>query len=140
MRCRLAGEQGLSIVESLVACTLLTVGVLSLAHLFAAATAMNVASKHETLAAVLAVQKLEELRAAVEQQPGVDYVDARGVVLPAAGGAPRAAAYVRRWTIDPLDVDPANAAVVQVSVTPSVERGPHWREVRLVSARTRKAP
>jgi type II secretory pathway pseudopilin PulG len=141
MRVLSSPDRGFSLVESLIACTLLTIGVLSLAHLFGVAAALNVSSRDATLAAVLAVQKLEELRTAVEQAPGVDFVDARGGRLPPAAGAPPPdAAYVRRWTVDPLDVDPANTTVLQVTVSPTMERGPRWREVRMVSVRTRKSP
>lgn len=134
-------EHGFSLVESLTACTLLTVGVLSVAHLFGVAAALNVSSRHATLAAVLAAQKLEELRAAVERASGVDFIDARGGRLPPSGDvAPADTAYVRRWTVDPLDVDPVNTTIVHVTVSPVVGRGPRSREVRLVSVWTRRSP
>lgn len=57
------GEQGFSLLEVLVASTILTVGVLALAQLFALSTTSNTASKNTSYASALAEQKLEELRA-----------------------------------------------------------------------------
>jgi prepilin-type N-terminal cleavage/methylation domain-containing protein len=56
------GEQGFSLVEVLVASMILTVGVLTLAQLFALSTTSNMTAKGTTYATVLAEQKLEELR------------------------------------------------------------------------------
>ena len=56
-------EQGFSLIEVLAASTILTVGVLSLAQLFALSTTTNTASKNTSYASVLAEQKMEELRA-----------------------------------------------------------------------------
>src|SRR5688572_32398086 len=56
--------EGFSLVESLIACGVLAAGVLSVVQLFALAAAMSVTSRQTTAAAILAAQKLEELRAA----------------------------------------------------------------------------
>src|SRR5688572_314921 len=59
------GDAGFSLLEVLVASTILTVGVLSLGQLFALATTSNSSSKNTAYASVLAEQKIEELRALV---------------------------------------------------------------------------
>ena len=56
-------ERGFSLLEVLVASTLLTVGVLALGQLFALSTTSNTASKNTSYATGLAEQKMEELRA-----------------------------------------------------------------------------
>jgi hypothetical protein len=133
-------EQGFSLLESLIACTLLTVGLLSLAQLMTVAASLNESSRHGTLAAVLAAQKVEELRALVDQAPGVDFIDSLGNPLaPSGGGLPARTAYVRRWTVDPLDVDSA-ASVIEVIVTRAPGRtGPGSPAIRIIAVRSKKA-
>jgi type II secretory pathway pseudopilin PulG len=54
---------GFSLTEALVAMGIVTTAVVSLAQLFAVSTRSNIASRNTTFAAVLAAQKMEELRA-----------------------------------------------------------------------------
>lgn len=133
-------EQGFSLLDSLIACTVLTVGVLSLAQLFAIAASLNESSRHNTLATVFASQKLEELRTLVDPAPGADVIDSLGHPHAASGGGPPAnPAYVRRWTVDPLDVDPAGRSVIEVTVTRATARpGPGSRAIRIVTVVTRR--
>lgn len=56
-------QGGFSLLEVMIATTIMTVGVLGLAQLFALSTTSNSSAKGTTYAAVLASQKLEELRA-----------------------------------------------------------------------------
>jgi type II secretory pathway pseudopilin PulG len=56
-------ESGFSLIETLIALGLVTGAVIALAHLFALSTSSNLDSKSMTYAAVLAQQKVEELRA-----------------------------------------------------------------------------
>jgi type II secretory pathway pseudopilin PulG len=58
-----ASPSGFSLVETLVATSLLATAIVTLAQLFALSTRTNVASHNTTYAAVLAEQKMEELRA-----------------------------------------------------------------------------
>ena len=58
-----ASTSGFSLVETMVATSLLATAVVTLAQLFALSTRTNVASHNTTYAAVLAEQKMEELRA-----------------------------------------------------------------------------
>jgi prepilin-type N-terminal cleavage/methylation domain-containing protein len=56
------GERGFSILEVLVATTVLTVGIAALAQLFIISTRANFSAKVATTASVLAQQKMEQLR------------------------------------------------------------------------------
>lgn len=60
---RKAGAEGFSLIEVLVSVTLLSVVSLGVAQLFAVATKANYASKGQTSTALLAVQKMEQLKA-----------------------------------------------------------------------------
>lgn len=57
-----AGEGGFSLIEVLVATTILTVALSALAQLFAISTKTNASAKSTTFAALLAQQKMEQLR------------------------------------------------------------------------------
>ena len=61
--CSRAGEQGFSLIEAMVAITLLSVTLVSLAHLFVAATRATMTSRQVTRAVILAEQKMEQLHA-----------------------------------------------------------------------------
>jgi hypothetical protein len=58
-----SGEKGSSLVEALIAALIMTTGVATMAQLFAVATSTNAAARRNTVAVVLAEQKLEQLRA-----------------------------------------------------------------------------
>ncbi len=75
-----------------------------------------------------------------------DFLDARGHPLGSGTSLPEGAVYIRRWAIEPLPADRANALVLQVRVIPraasqtdSVGLGRLPGEVRLLSVKTRKA-
>jgi len=140
------GFSGFSLIETLVATAVLTIGVLGLAQLLVMATAANRNARTVTTAAVLARSKMEELRAVpfdsltasppgalAADTPGfVDYLDASGADLDARAGA----AFVRRWAIAPLASNPLNATVLQVLVQTTAA---YAGETRLMSLRTRWA-
>lgn len=110
-------DPGFSLIEAMLATLVLTVGVLSLVQLFAVTAMASAGAAHVTMAAVLAAQKVEELRA-----------------LPwgaAAGGADRVDIYVRRWSVEP-PAAAGDALLLTVEVAPG--------NVRLVTARARRAP
>lgn len=58
-----SSNAGFSLVETLVATTLMATAIATLAQLFALSTRTNVSAHYTTYAAVLAQQKMEELRA-----------------------------------------------------------------------------
>ena len=122
-------KQGFSIIEVLVATTVMAVGLAALAQLFALSVGVNTRARHTTMATVLARQKIEELRAepgALEHSPPgalehdtpgfYDVVDRR---------------YHRRWSIDAMPSNP-DAVVLQVFI---VDHG-----IRLLSVKTPRTP
>lgn len=60
---RIDGERGFSLIEILVSVGILAAASLSVAQLFAVATNANFASKSQTSTAMLAAQKMEQLKA-----------------------------------------------------------------------------
>jgi Tfp pilus assembly protein PilV len=57
-----ASEGGFSLVETIIASSVMIAGVVTLAQLFVMSTRTNVAAKSTSIAAVLAQQKMEQLR------------------------------------------------------------------------------
>jgi len=120
-------------VEVLVATLLVAAAAAGVADLVVIAIRSIQDARDETAAALLAVQKIEELRGAEwpsvaaalspadaldQETPGfADVVDASGQVVGA--GVPRSALYVRRWSVGPLPGDPARGRVLRVYVTPA---------------------
>lgn len=145
-------DGGFSLLEALFATTILTVAVLSLAQVFAVAARANAAARTSALTALLAAQKLEELRTLawtfdLNGAPITEAIaggaldrDVDGYVdwLDTSGGAvlrASAAAFVRRWSIVPLPSNP-DTLVLQVIVTGRAQAG----GARLVTVKTRKSP
>jgi len=144
-------EGGFSLLEVLVAATILTVALTALAQLLAVSTRANSSAKTTTYAALLAQQKMEQLRSlawttditvAPESAAGgtglspsppdalrrnttgfVDYLDRSGTVLGTGTTPPVGTVYIRRWSVAPLPTDPANTVVLQVRVTRNRNQG-----------------
>jgi type II secretory pathway pseudopilin PulG len=139
---RFTCSRGFTLLEVLVATTLLFVAVAALAGLSVMATQANAMAKKTTFAALIASQKMEQLRgltwgydalgnpradvgltvspadALRQNTPGYfDFLDASGSSLGEASSPPAQAVFVRRWSIQPLASNPANALVLQVRVT-----------------------
>lgn len=133
-RQRPPGEDGVSLIEVLIATGVLVTGVAAVLQLFIIATRATVDARDATYATVLALQKIEELRAAPFPEPGeaTEHLNARGaVVVDGTGGA----LYDRRWTVAPLPAQPADTVVITVLVS---RRGVADRAVRLMTIRTRR--
>ena len=132
----LRGEHGFSLIEVLVAAAILAVGLLSLAQLLAMTVSANAAAGRTTYAAALAAQKLEDLRAepwsVLEANIGesADSLDRSGSSIDASS----AAAFRRRWFVEPWFGDPAHTLVIRVIVTTARE------EAATVTVRTRTLP
>ncbi|MCC7416823.1 MAG: prepilin-type N-terminal cleavage/methylation domain-containing protein [Acidobacteria bacterium] len=125
-------SRGVSLVEVLVATTVMSVGITALAHLFVLAMAANVRARASTIATMLAQEKMEQLRADGDLAPspaGALARDLAGYHDAADGG------FVRRWSVEPLPADP-DVLVLQVVVW----RPPAREQVRLVSVLTPVAP
>lgn len=74
------GEQGFSLVETLIACFVLMFGLLGLASLLSFAVATNLENKSDAFATTLAVRKMEELKG----QPSTALADG-GCTLASSG-------------------------------------------------------
>src|SRR5919198_5211611 len=59
---RTASEGGFSLIETIIASSVMIAGAVALAQLFIMSTRSNVAAKSTSIAAVLAEQKMEQLR------------------------------------------------------------------------------
>jgi prepilin-type N-terminal cleavage/methylation domain-containing protein len=187
METRRRGERGFSLLETLVAASILTVTLAGLAQVLVASMRVNASARTITYAALLAQQKMEQLRgltwgydvaglpvadtstdlaaasAAAAGGKGLtpsppnalasnidgycDFVDRFGRVSGGGTTPPRGTAYIRRWSIEPLPANPANALVLQVLVSRAGGRAARDTgatgirvpdEARLVSVRTRK--
>ena len=132
---------GFTLIEVMVACLLLAVSIAGIAELFAISVKNTAIAGNSAFTAVLAVQKMEQLRALtwafdargapvsdsaltslvpdtlLEDTSGyVDYLDASGRSLGVSTTLPAGAVYVRRWSIDPLASNPDSTLVIQVLV------------------------
>ena len=115
---RFADAAGFSLIESLLAGALLSVGVLALAQVFVVTIAATSAARCTTLASILAAQKIEELLA--------------GPLRLAGAGSERIGEFTRAWTVTPHEEDSLNTAVIQVTVAPGAGA--------LIVLRTRTVP
>lgn len=93
----------MSLLETLIASAILASGLLSLAQLLGLATNATAAAGRITHAALLASQKVEELRAVPAPPIG------QSADVPAPG-------YRREWSVVPLPSDPEHLALVEVVV------------------------
>jgi prepilin-type N-terminal cleavage/methylation domain-containing protein len=132
---RVRDARGFSLLEVLVATTIMVVALVSLAQVLALATALNASAGRTTVAATLASQKLESLRGlswdSLQQQVGrsVDYLDRSGLAIDA-----EAAAFTRESIVQPLADDPPNLVGIRVIVRGAREA------VELGTTITRHAP
>src|SRR4051812_5819193 len=111
-------DDGFSLIEVLVATTIMTVAIAALAQVLALGTALNASAGRTTFAAVLASQKVESLRAlgwdALQRRIGrtVDYLDRGGGVT----ADPEAASFTCESIVEPRADDPANLIDLHVIV------------------------
>jgi prepilin-type N-terminal cleavage/methylation domain-containing protein len=155
--------RGFSLVEMLVAVTMMALAAAGLAQALGAASRANRGAHATTVATLLAQQKMEQLRGLLwtvdasgvarsdsalvpspsgaldRNTPGYcDFADANGHALGGGDPQPAGAIYARRWSIDPLPPNPGNTLVVQVTVT-AAGTSHSTGEAHLVTVRTRKA-
>ena len=129
---------GFSLLEVLMAVALLAGALVALAQLCAIATSANVVARGTTVAVVLATAKIEQLRQDVAHAAGgslesdlagfSDAFDAGGRSLGVGLPPPQGAAFVRRWSVQPLASDPVRSRLCQVRVLrrSTLASGPRW--------------
>jgi len=172
-------QDGFSLLEVVIATGVMAGALVTLGQLLALSVSTTRAAHALTYTAVLAEQKMEQLRSlawrfdsqglpvtdretdgtGLSQSPPdtltsnvngwVDYVDRFGNALGVGPKPPARTVYVRRWSIEHLPGNADNTIVMQVLVTPRMNRGAADAagstlrlpgESRLVSVKTRKAP
>lgn len=136
-------QRGFSLVETIIAASLVAVALVTLAQFVGAGVQSGAAARARSTTTVMAEQKMEQLRslswAAIAAMPAdvTDYLDASGSVRCSGASAPCGdAMYVRRWsaTVAPFST---GVLVIEVDVSP-VGKG-HGRTT-LVTARARMTP
>jgi hypothetical protein len=130
----LNSERGFSLLEAVMAAGLVAGAFAALAQVLAMSLASNMSARSGSTATVLAVQKMEQLRALPwgASVAGVDYLDLAGNVLGESGAGPPGTVYVRRWFVDGSGGE--DEVVLRVRVTGG-------RNIaRLVTTRRRQAP
>ena len=111
-------DRGFSLLEVLVATSIMTVAIASLAQVLALGTALNASAARTTFATVLASQRVESLRGlswdALQRQSGrsVDYLDRAGALIT----DPEGASFTRESIVEARAEDPANLVAVHVIV------------------------
>ncbi|HZM61829.1 MAG TPA: hypothetical protein VFB85_18600 [Vicinamibacterales bacterium] len=128
-RGRSCGERGASLIEAMLAAVILSVAVVAIAQLFSIGASTNVEAKSRTVAAILASQKIEQLRALgahsdlnsggslTEDSAGfVDYLDANSAVIDDGSPQRSGVVYTRRWSIVPAPESLESLRIVQVRV------------------------
>ncbi len=125
-------SRGFSLVETLVAITLVACAITGLAQLVAMSARANRESRQRTLAIVLATEKMEQLRSASStlEASGTDslagnvdglcdFLDEYGRTLGSGTSAPVGTMYERRWSVQDISAAATAAWLLQVNVRPS---------------------
>lgn len=129
-------DHGFSLVESVLAIGVLATALITLAQLISTSVATGARARYTTVAAVLAAQKMEELRSTKVLETSAviaEYLDGSGRVTCVGIGECASMVYVRRWSMAPFAAQP-DAVLIQVSVAHLRVR---HREARLASVRAR---
>jgi prepilin-type N-terminal cleavage/methylation domain-containing protein len=111
--------RGFSLVEVLVAASLLATALVSLGHLLILSATAGRMARTQSVAVLLAAGKLEELRARVDTVPavpeaGTERVDSTGTPFDDLAGARAVPTYLRQWSATPLPMD---SALLRLDVT-----------------------
>jgi len=135
-------ERGFSLVETLIATSLLAGAIMTLAQFVGAAAQTGSAARAHAVTTWMAEQKMEQLRALpwgaiAADLDEADYLDESGNVRCPRESAPCGeAVYVRRWSATPMRFS-AGILFIEVDVRP-VGKG-HGRTT-LVTARAKMTP
>jgi Tfp pilus assembly protein PilV len=129
-----AADHGFSLIETIISIGVLTGAIATLAHLVSVSAGTNAAAHHRTMTAVLAQQKLEQLRAetTLDAASRVDeYLDADGAVMCRGANGCAGAVYLRQWSVHVSEVAPP-ALFVHVRARRAQQGG---GEVHLITVR-----
>lgn len=132
---RAPGCRGFTLVEALIAMTLLMLAITGIVQVLTLSRAANDAARRATQATLMAMDKMEQLRALPIDDPALA-LSPPGTLRNDIDGYADApvAGYARRWSIAPLPANPAGAVVVQVRVVCRTAPA----EARLVTIKARK--
>jgi prepilin-type N-terminal cleavage/methylation domain-containing protein len=109
--------EGFSLVEVIVASTLLTIGLLAAVQLFGRCRLTNATANAVTQATILAVEKMEQLRSRSIDDPSLARSPPDALLTSVDAYSDRPAAwYVRRWSVEPLPSFPEDGVVIRVVV------------------------
>ena len=127
---------GFTLIEVLVACTIFIAVAVGVAHLFTAATAANAAARAVTYASILAMEKMEQLRALPigDAAVAISPPDSLDIDAPGYSDTPLAG-YWRRWKVARLPSQPDEAVAISVVVRRAGGPG----DARLATIKVRKA-
>jgi prepilin-type N-terminal cleavage/methylation domain-containing protein len=136
-------QRGFSLVETIVAASLLSVALVTLAQVVDAGVQSEAAARARAATTLMAAQKMEQIRAlswgAIAATPPevIDYLDASGDERCPGANAPCVdAVYVRRWSATPASFS-AGVLIIGVDVRPV---GKTHGSTALVTARARMTP
>ena len=136
-------QRGFSLIETILATSLLAIALVSLAQFVAASSHTGAVARTRTATTLMAEQKMEQIRAlpwatlAAMPRAGVDYLDASGQERCVQAATPCGdAVYTRRWSAAPAPLL-TGMLIITVEVEP-IGQG-HGRSA-LVTARARLTP
>ena len=152
--------RGFTLIETMVALSIVAVALTALAQLFVIAAQADADARRASFASILATQKIEELRSlgpglAQQGSPSLnsdmagacDFLDEYGRSLGTGTSPLPGTVYIRRWSVEPTPSDPGTF-VMQVAVFPRTWRsgvasaGSDARSsggAHIVTAKTRRA-
>ena len=150
--------RGFTLVETMVAISIVAVALTALAQLFLIAAQADIDARRASFSSILATQKLEELRslgADLGAQGSAllnsniagacDFLDEYGRSLGTGASPLPGTVYIRRWSVEAISSDP-DTFVVQVAVLPRRwSTGPAASDARalggaqIVTVKTRRA-
>lgn len=113
-------ETGMTLVEVLVALTILGMALLSLAPLFSGAVRTNASSNQLTNANTLAREKLEELSGYPRNDPRLTVTDNYNAAVPSGGTIPGASVKESTWCDNDLPTwyEPSTGATSRAATSP----------------------